>query len=99
MNCRFHGDTRRFCNGDCPDRLLASDPAAALTEEERARCLRLSTHPAARFPLLTLEELRRLLWYREYFGEREHQSPTRRFPRVSRHDRKVVESFIRRDAA
>ncbi|HZS87291.1 MAG TPA: hypothetical protein VFE42_07370 [Chloroflexota bacterium] len=95
MHCRFHGDTRRFCNGDCPDRLLAADPADALTEEERERCQRLTTHPAARFPLLTLEEMRRLLWYREYFGEREHQNPTRPFPRLSPHDRKVVERFIR----
>jgi len=33
-------------------------------------------HPAVRYPWLTLDEMRRLLWYREYFGQREHERPT-----------------------
>ena len=99
LNCRLHGDSRRFCDGSCPDRTLEDDAAVALTEDERARCARLSTLPAARFPLLTLDEMRRLLWYREYFGAREHQRPTRPFPRLSRQDLQAVRHFIGPDAA
>ena len=51
-------------------------PYGPLTDEERARCEQLMMHPAARFPWLTLDEMRRLLWYREYFGQREHERPT-----------------------
>lgn len=70
-----------------------------LTDDERARCERLATHPAARFPLLTLDEMRRLLWYREYFGDREHKHPTRSFPRLSPQDYRAVRHFIHPDAA
>jgi hypothetical protein len=72
---------------------------AALSDEERARCERLATHPAARFPLLTLDEMRRLLWYQEYFGTREHEPPTRRFPRLNPHEYRAVRRFIHPDAA
>jgi len=99
VNCRLHGDSRRFCDGTCPDRTLEQCATVALTDEERARCEQLIMHPAARFPLLTLDEMRRLLWYREYFGKREHQRPTRAFPRLSRQDHRVIRQFIRPDAA
>ncbi len=98
VNCRLHGDTRRFCDGGCPDRTLEQD-ASTLTDDERARCERLIAHPAVRFPLLTTDEMRRLLWFQEYFGEREHQRPTRAFPRLSPHDHKAVKRFIHPDAA
>lgn len=98
-NCRLHGDSRRFCDGACPDRLLEHDAGAGLTEDERARCEHLITHPAARFPLLTLDEMRRLLWYREYFGNREHERPTRSFPRLSPRDYQAIRHFIHPDAA
>lgn len=99
VNCRLHGDTRRFCDGVCPDRTLEQAATVVLTDDERARCARLSTHPAARFPLLTLDEMRRLLWYQEYFGSREHQRPTRPSPRLSPQEQKAVRQFIHPDAA
>ena len=97
--CRLHGHTRRVCDGACPDRTLKHSGTAGLSDEERARCRRLIMHPAARFPLLTLEELRRLLWYSEYFGEREHKPPTRTFPHLSPGDREAVRDFIHPGAA
>ena len=97
--CRLHGHTRRLCNGACPDRLLEEPDVSVLTDEERARCEQLTRHPAARFPLLTLDEMRRLLWYQEYFGQREHERPTRRFPRLSPHDYRAIRRFLRPDAA
>ena len=73
-SCRFH-PMRRLCDGHCHDYAPAQiDAASVLTDEERDRCLRLAAHPIARFPLLTLDEMRHLLWYREYFGEREHHA-------------------------
>ena len=97
-NCRLHGASRRLCDGTCPDR-APEHPAALLTDDERARCEQLIMHPAARFPLLTLDEMRRLLWYREYFGNREHERPTRRFPRLTPQDHRAVRRFIHPDAA
>ena len=76
VRCRLHGHRRRLCNGACPDRTLAEPDVNVLTAEERARCEQLMMHPAAQFPWLTLDEMRRLLWYREYFGQREHERPT-----------------------
>lgn len=101
INCRLHGHSRRLCDGMCPDRTLEQTGVeAVLTDDERARCEELSRHPAARFPLLTIDEMRRLLWYSEYFGEREHERPTtRRFPRLAPHEYKAVNRFIHPDAA
>lgn len=97
--CRIH-EKRRLCNGSCADRALDQpSPLAVLTDEEQARCARLATHPAARFPLLTLDEMRHLLWYNEYFGEREHQHPERPSPRLDAQERQAIKRFIHPDAA
>lgn len=100
-NCRLHGHSRRLCDGMCPDRMLEQPSAEdVLSEDELARCAELSNHPAARFPFLTLDEMRRLLWYREYFGEREHERPkARSFPRLTPHEYRAVNRFIHPDAA
>lgn len=98
-NCRLHGTNRRLCDGACPDRTLEQQAATALSEAERARCEKLVEHPAARFPLLTLDEMRRLLWFQEYFGNREHERPTRSFPRLSPRDYRAIRQFIHPDAA
>lgn len=98
--CRLHGQSRRLCDGQCPDRMVEPElMVSALSAEEQARCARLSAHPVARFPFLTLDEMRRLLWYQEYFGTREHQPPTRRFPRLNPHEYRAVKRFIHPDAA
>lgn len=100
-NCRLHGHSRRLCDGMCPDRMLEQASAEdVLSADELERCARLTNHPAARFPLLTLDEMRRLLWYSEYFGEREHERPkARSFPRLAPHEYQAVNRFIHPDAA
>ncbi len=65
---------RRMCDGWCKD----YEPAPAylrraLTDEEVERCRQLAARPSVRFPLLTNAEMRHLLWFHAYFGDREHQ--------------------------
>lgn len=71
--CRRH-TMRLRCDGRCKDfELSPSHLQGVLTEEEQERCRQFAAHPAARFPLLTRDEMRRLLWFHTYFGDREHQ--------------------------
>jgi len=73
MACARH-TMRRMCDGWCKD----YEPAPAylrraLTDEEVERCRQVAARPSVRFPLLTSAEIRHLLWFHAYFGDREHQ--------------------------